>query len=223
MSYEDNCQNFVRQLLQTSFVKDLTAFVDRISPAAALNSLTQVILRSTVPGVPDLYQGREGWDFSLVDPDNRRSVDYSTLMKNLEDKDNLATLASSWRDGRIKQQLICKLLKLRKDYPELFINPRYHAVSVQGVLSDNIVAFQCFSEDMKMLVIVARFGLSLSLDETLRSQQSGWKTTQLFLTEGEKSGKWKSILWGHSFRNSSIFDLNNFYESVPMDVLIASR
>lgn len=223
MGYEDNCQNFVRQLLQTSFVKDLTAFVDRVSPAAALNSLTQVILRSTVPGVPDLYQGREGWDFSLVDPDNRRPVDYSALRKNLEDDDNLATLASTWRDGRIKQHLICKLLKLREDYPELFINPRYHAVSFQGVLSDNVVAFQCFSEDMKMLVIVTRFGLSLSLDETLRSQQNEWKTTQLSLNEGERSGEWKSILWGNSFRNSSVFDLNNFYESVPLDVLIASR
>ncbi|WP_215755031.1 malto-oligosyltrehalose synthase [Acetobacter sp. P5B1] len=221
--YEESCQHFIRQLLQTSFVEELSAFVDHISPAAALNSLTQIILRSTVPGVPDLYQGREEWDFSLVDPDNRRPVDYSRLGKDLEVDNNLATLASSWRDGRIKQHLLFKLLKLRENYPQLFINPRYEAVSAQGELADHVVAFQCFAEDMKMLVIVTRFGSSLSMDDSLQSHEKGWNTTHLSLTEEEEGEAWESILWGNSFKNSSAFGLDYFYGSVPFDVLIASR
>ncbi|MEW9275140.1 malto-oligosyltrehalose synthase [Gluconobacter oxydans] len=221
--YEESCQHFVGQLLQTSFVEDLSAFVDRISPAAALNSLTQVILRSTVPGVPDLYQGREGWDFSLVDPDNRRPVHYSRLERALEVENSLATLASSWRDGRIKQHLLRKLLKLRENYPQLFINPRYEAVSVQGELADHVVAFQCSAEDMKMLVIATRFGLSLSMDDVLRSHEKGWNRTRLTLTEGKKDAKWESILWGNTFEDSAAFGLDYFYGSVPFDVLIASR
>ncbi|KFL89828.1 Malto-oligosyltrehalose synthase [Acetobacter malorum] len=221
--YEESCQQFVGQLLKTSFVKDLTAFIDRISPAAALNSLTQVILRFTVPGVPDLYQGREGWDFSLVDPDNRRSVDYARLGKDLDDDNSLEKMASSWRDGGIKQHLICKLLKLRENYPKLFIKPRYEAVSAQGELADHVVAFQCVSEDMKMLVIATRFGLSLSMDDALRSHTKGWGTTHLSLPEGEESGEWKSILWGKTFKNSPAFGLDYFYGAVPFDVLIASR
>lgn len=221
--YEESCQQFVEQLLKTSFVKDLTAFVNRISPAAALNSLTQVILRFTVPGVPDLYQGREGWDFSLVDPDNRRPVDYFRLGKDLEDDNCLATLASSWRDGRIKQHLICKLLKLRENYPPLFIKPGYEVVLVQGELADHVVAFQCVSEDMKMLVIATRFGLSLSMDDALRSHAKGWGATHLSFPEEERSEEWKSILWGNTFKSSSAFGLDYFYGAIPYDVLIASR
>lgn len=221
--YEESCQQFVEQLLKTSFVKDLTAFVNRISPAAALNSLTQVILRFTVPGVPDLYQGREGWDFSLVDPDNRRPVDYFRLGKDLEDDNCLATLASSWRDGRIKQHLICKLLKLRENYPQLFIKPGYEVVLVQGELADHVVAFQCVSEDMKMLVIATRFGLSLSMDDALRSHAKGWGATHLSFPEEERSEEWKSILWGNTFKSSSAFGLDYFYGAIPYDVLIASR
>ncbi|KXV79575.1 hypothetical protein AD953_01715, partial [Acetobacter malorum] len=135
----------------------------------------------------------------------------------------LEKMASSWRDGRIKQHLLCKLLKLRENYPQLFIKPRYEAVSVQGELADHVVAFQCVSEDMKMLVIATRFGLSLSMDDALRSHTKGWGTTHLSLSEGEGSEDWKSILWGNTFKNSSAFGLDCFYGAVPFDVLIASR
>jgi (1->4)-alpha-D-glucan 1-alpha-D-glucosylmutase len=79
-----------------------------ISVPGALNGLAQTLLRMTVPGVPDLYQGNEFWDFSLVDPDNRRPVDYASRQQALQQPLDLPDLLANWRDGRIKQALIAQ-------------------------------------------------------------------------------------------------------------------
>lgn len=169
------------QLLHMPFVKNIATFINDISPAAAINSLTQVILRCMVPGVPDLYQGREGWDFSLVDPDNRRPVNYLKLQENLEQEVDLLTLARSWRDGKIKQAIIYKLLGSRKKYPQIFTNGRYEGILVEGPLSDHVVAFQRFTKDVKIIVIVTRFNFSLNVNEYLQSYHDGWNKTKVFL------------------------------------------
>lgn len=112
--------NFVRAVLDArgKFVRSLADFVNWLAPAAALNSLVQTALRCTAPGVPDLYQGAELWDLSLVDPDNRRPVDFE-LRASLLDDSPLAHMAD-WRSGRVKLTLISRLLHLRKQFPELF-------------------------------------------------------------------------------------------------------
>nr|WP_230844564.1 hypothetical protein [Acetobacter pasteurianus] len=219
--YEKTCQNFMVQLLYTSFVKDLATFINNISSAAAINSLTQVILRYTVPGVPDLYQGREEWDFSLVDPDNRRSVNYLKLQKSLGREENLSVLATSWRDGRIKQEIIRKLLILRKKYPQLFINGLYKEVLVEGDLSDHVVVFQRVTKDIKIIVITSRFNFSLKINESLQSCHEGWKKTKIFLHDDWKSAEWKSVLWNKSCTNKDFDNLGYFYGALPFDVLIA--
>lgn len=178
ITYERTCQHFMMQLLHMPFVKNIATFINDISPAAAINSLTQVILRCMVPGVPDLYQGREGWDFSLVDPDNRRPVNYLKLQENLEQEVDLLTLARSWRDGKIKQAIIYKLLGSRKKYPQIFTNGRYEGILVEGPLSDHVVAFQRFTKDVKIIVIVTRFNFSLNVNEYLQSYHDGWNETR---------------------------------------------
>ncbi|MGF1277125.1 malto-oligosyltrehalose synthase [Acetobacter pasteurianus] len=219
--YEKTCQNFMMQLLYTSFVKDLATFINNISPAAAINSLTQVILRYTVPGVPDLYQGREEWDFSLVDPDNRRSVNYLKLQKGLGKEENLSILATSWRDGRIKQEIIRKLLILRKKYPRLFIKGLYKEVLVEGDLSDHVVVFQRVTKDIKIIVITSRFNFSLKINDNLQSCHEGWKKTKILLHDNWKSAEWKSVLWNNSCKNKDFDNLGYFYGALPFDVLIA--
>ena len=97
-------------------LREIAAFVQRIAPAGAVNGLAQTLLRLTAPGVPDLYQGTEFWDFSLVDPDNRRPVDFAPRASTLGDGD-LDALAGTWRDGRIKQALIARVLALRAARP----------------------------------------------------------------------------------------------------------
>ncbi len=84
------------------FIDRLGAFVDRIGPAAAMNGLVQLVLRYTAPGMPDMYQGAEFWDFSMVDPDNRRPVDYPARIAALEAEPSWPELHENWRDGRIE-------------------------------------------------------------------------------------------------------------------------
>jgi (1->4)-alpha-D-glucan 1-alpha-D-glucosylmutase len=144
-AYEDGSTAFLEDLLHpvrsSSFLKSIRGFVDRIAPAGALNGLTQLALRYTVPGVPDLYQGTEFWDLSLVDPDNRRPVDFLTRMAALATEEPLADQRQSWANGFIKQHMIQRLLLLRANHPELFADGAYRPLPVTGSRQDRVMAF----------------------------------------------------------------------------------
>ena len=134
--YEQACRDFLTQTLDSErparVVQDIAAFVERIAAAGAVNGLSQTVLKLTSPGVPDLYQGTEYWDFSLVDPDNRRPVDFAARAASLaEDADPVALLAQ-WRDGRVKQAVIARALRLRKAAPGLFTHGTYVPLKIEG-------------------------------------------------------------------------------------------
>ena len=144
-AYESANLAFLEALLDPAqsarFIDLLRGFVERIAPAAALNGLTQLVLRYIAPGVPDLYQGTEFWDFSMVDPDNRRPVDYAARIAALEGEADWPDLTGNWRDGRIKLRLAAHLLALRAADPELFAGGGYSPVPVDGARKDNVLAF----------------------------------------------------------------------------------
>ncbi|WP_287978800.1 malto-oligosyltrehalose synthase [Sphingomonas sp.] len=128
-AYEAEAAGLVDDLLgDAAFVRDLADYVATLAPAAEANSLVQTLLRYTVPGVPDLYQGTELDDLSLVDPDNRRPVDYALRQRLIAD------------GMRAKMRLIADLLALRRAEPALFADGDYRPVAVSG--SDRIVAFE---------------------------------------------------------------------------------
>jgi (1->4)-alpha-D-glucan 1-alpha-D-glucosylmutase len=131
-------------------VDDVRAVVDRIAVPGATNSLAQVVLRMAAPGVPDTYQGSELWDLSLVDPDNRRPVDYDRRRRLLAelraaaagDGARLADLVrESWRDGRVKLLVTWRCLDARRRWPALFRDGDYHPLEVEGPLAEHVVAF----------------------------------------------------------------------------------
>jgi (1->4)-alpha-D-glucan 1-alpha-D-glucosylmutase len=142
--FEARDREFLDALLDprrsATFLSSLRGWVRHIAAAGAMNALTQMTLRNTVPGIPDLYQGTEFWDFSLVDPDNRRPVDYALRAAALADEP-LAALAQHWRDGRIKQRLLTQLLNLRAVEPALFAAGDYRALTVEGPRAANVLAF----------------------------------------------------------------------------------
>jgi len=154
-AYESAMLAFVRSLLTPDnsniFFREMNAFVREIAPGAALSSLAQVTLKLTSPGVPDIYQGCEFWDFSLVDPDNRRPVDYSRreaaleAMRTAVARGNAAPLAADllahWRDGRVKAYVTWRLLQLRREYPKAFLDGAYVALDTTGVHADHLVAY----------------------------------------------------------------------------------
>jgi (1->4)-alpha-D-glucan 1-alpha-D-glucosylmutase len=131
-AYEERCADLVDALLgDADFVEDMTALVRRTAPAATANSLALAVLRNTVPGVPDCYQGSELEDLSLVDPDNRRPVDYGTRAAVLDVAD----------DPLSKLQLVARLLAARRDAPALFADGDYQPAHVSGARAGHILAF----------------------------------------------------------------------------------
>lgn len=146
-AYEDGVKTFIERILDRSisaeFLDSLDVLAKRISLLGALNSLSQVTLKATMPGVPDFYQGTEFWDFSFVDPDNRRTVDFASraaALASLETPD-WPQLIQDWPDGRLKLAWTRQLLKLRNEMADVFTNGDYQPLQVTGPHRDHIIAF----------------------------------------------------------------------------------
>ncbi len=170
--YEGAVAHFVDALLTPSendlFLQEFLPFAGKIARLGALNSLSQTLLKLTVPGVPDVYQGNELWDFSLVDPDNRRPVDYGIREKLLTGLGGMASgedLASEvaamiedgeWQDGKPKLYLTWRALELRRERPNLFAEGDYVPLEVSGDGADHLVAFARISGDSVAVVVAPR-------------------------------------------------------------------
>lgn len=138
--YEEIClAHLSRCLADRSYRASLYGLVGEIAPAGAMKGLAQALLRCASPGMPDTYQGAELWDFSLVDPDNRRPVDFDRRRAMLVHPDALDL--GRWRDGGVKQQVIARSLDLRRKMPETFQAGDYAPLQVSGVRKDAVIAF----------------------------------------------------------------------------------
>lgn len=160
-AYEQACAEYLKALLTTDKGRDwresVVAAVNLIAPGGAVNSLSQCLLRMTTPGIPDLYQGDEYWDWSLVDPDNRRPVDYTARAQALEQMPmRPAELVAQWRDGKVKHALIAAVLNARQQYPQLFTEGQYQPLEVRGQRAGNVLAFARRHGEDCALVIVPR-------------------------------------------------------------------
>ena len=129
-----------------------------VAKIGMVNSLSQTVLKLAVPGVPDIYQGQETWDFSLVDPDNRRPVDYQARRSHEEALSRQPATASelleNWRDGRIKLFITQKLLRFRRENAQLFRRGSYSPVSATGEFAECCISFLRVHEGKTLLVVV---------------------------------------------------------------------
>jgi len=164
-AYEAACAAYVDGLLldreNQQLRQSLADAAQLIACPGALNGLVQALLRMTVPGVPDLYQGNEYWDFSLVDPDNRRAVDYAARRRTLDDATAPAELLAHWRDGRIKQALVARVLDCRLAHAELFRRGAYLPLTVQGRHADKVLAFARLGEGQRAIIVAPRLASGL--------------------------------------------------------------
>jgi (1->4)-alpha-D-glucan 1-alpha-D-glucosylmutase len=146
-AYETGLKGFIARILDRSvsaeFLDSLEAFSRRIALLGALNSLSQITLKATMPGVPDFYQGTEFWDLSLVDPDNRRPVDFANCAAVLAGQFDVDwhRLAQNWTNGHLKLAWIRHLLKLRIEFAEVYAYGDYHPLEVSGPHRDHVIAF----------------------------------------------------------------------------------
>ncbi len=166
--YESACRDFLAHCLEPDgeATREIARFAMRVAPAGAVNSLAQTLLRMTVPGVPDLYQGTEFWDFSLVDPDNRRPVDWAARLASLDDAVPPGDLLAAWRDGRIKQALIARALALRARAPALFADGSYQRLRIDGPAARHAIGFARIHEGRAVVVAVSRLAARLLGPET---------------------------------------------------------
>jgi (1->4)-alpha-D-glucan 1-alpha-D-glucosylmutase len=154
--------DFVAKILEASSRnKFLTSFLpvaQEIARLGAINSLTQTLLKLTSPGVPDVYQGNEIWDYSLVDPDSRRPVDYSVRRKMLESLSSATPgdLMEMWPDGRIKMFLTQRVLRFRREHIDLFQRGEYLPLSASGTFAECCVSFLRRLADKWVLLIAPR-------------------------------------------------------------------
>ncbi|PTQ93481.1 maltooligosyl trehalose synthase [Paraburkholderia sp. GV068] len=163
-AYEAGCRDFLFDILapqrRDGFLQELAAFVARISRAGALNSLQQTVLRLASPGIPDLYQGTELWDFSLVDPDNRRPVDFDARAALLAQTPPSEFL-STWRNGRVKLAVVQRVLALRAHLPELLSQGTYLPLTVRGAHASNVIAFARRHGNAWAVVVASRLAAGL--------------------------------------------------------------
>jgi (1->4)-alpha-D-glucan 1-alpha-D-glucosylmutase len=156
-----------------------------------LTGLARTVLKATLPGVPDVYQGTEFWDLSLVDPDNRRPVDYRAREAALTEDIAVERLLESWPDGRVKQRILGRLLADRAASPALYAEGDYQPVEVRGEQAVNVLAFARKAGEDELVVAVPRLVGALTGGESLPLGEV-WGETRLPLP----SGRWRDVLGG---------------------------
>ncbi|MDA9479473.1 glycosyl hydrolase [Bradyrhizobium sp. CCBAU 65884] len=161
-AYENGAKSFIDKILDPAlsgeFLDSLQTLARRLALLGALNSLSQLTLKATLPGVPDFYQGTEFWDLSLVDPDNRRPVDFGArhaALRSLDDPD-WRSLTKSWPDGLIKLAWTRRLLKLRNELADVFAQGDYQPLAVRGAHADHVIAYARRHGRAAAIVVVGR-------------------------------------------------------------------
>ncbi|MDB5597780.1 MAG: 4-alpha-glucanotransferase [Hyphomicrobiales bacterium] len=216
-AYEQRAKDFLKTVHtpESQSFELLREEVARVAFAGALNGLARTILKATLPGVPDFYQGTEYWDFSLVDPDNRRPVDYAMRALSLE-----ATRAASprslllqWHDGRIKQFIAARLLADRKLRPDLYAYGSYlTAKSLPGIAYERVLGaerlFVCTLTGTNLMErkLIADPG---SMDAEI------WGNARLKLAPGQ----WRNLLTGAALDSQEEVAISQVAEGLPFLIL----
>jgi (1->4)-alpha-D-glucan 1-alpha-D-glucosylmutase len=219
--WDSAMHDFVANILDPSprnkFLPYFFPLAEEIARLGMINSLTQTVLKLTSPGVPDIYQGSEIWDYSLVDPDNRRLVDYHSRRKMLRELKNvdLSELLRCWPDGRIKLFVTQRLLQLRRSNPEFFRESSYHALETTGTFADCAVAFMRKHRDKSVLVAAARLSSRLGFPPI----GERWQDTAIVLPESFPALALRDVLSARSIKiNGNSLGMRNLTAELPLAV-----
>ena len=236
-AYERALRDFISAILSeqpaSAFRTDFEPFAARIARLGMWNSLSQTLLKLTSPGVPDIYQGTELWDFSLVDPDNRRPVEYDIRRRYLDELDQRTAnqetdralteeLLSRACDGRIKLQVTSRVLRFRRDYPQLFTKGEYLPLEVHGDRSDHVCAFARRWQEQIAIIVAPRLvaGLLGSSDSPPIGSEI-WGNTQFSVPDDFRSMSLRDVLTGQqvSWLDSRELSVAAVLQQFPVSIL----
>jgi (1->4)-alpha-D-glucan 1-alpha-D-glucosylmutase len=226
-----------------SFLSEFLALERRIAWFGALNSVSQTLVKAMSPGVPDFYQGTELWDLSLVDPDNRRPVDFerriellTLLERDLAQGQSLQgreagpagtaarvplcrQLLDGWRDGHLKMYVILQALRLRAERPALFLEGGYLPLEVRGSFARSLFAFaRPLAPDW--VVVAAPRLLTQVVPEGSWPLGTTWQNTEILLPPGTP-GDWRNLLTGETVRADDLLRAADLFGSFPFALLVA--
>jgi maltooligosyltrehalose synthase len=226
--HENALIGFLFRLLEpeSDFSHSFIGFMSRICRFGILNSLVQVILKISCPGIPDIYQGSEMWDFSLVDPDNRRPVDFdfrwnrlSAIIRQQHDEAMFREMTGNLQAGDVKLWFIHVLLQERKADPELFSYGEYIPAQISGSARENFMAFFRRHGSRWLLVVVPLHLASLKRDwDLLISEGMAWAEAEVLLPEW-CSGPCLEVLFRQKISLSGKLLLSESFSYLPMIVL----
>ena len=245
LEYEAALQLFVNAILdrkrKNRFLREFEEFQLRISRFGMFNSLSQTLLKLTSPGMPDIYQGNEVWDFSMVDPDNRRTVDYAAREKLLDELQTpeggkkcgapcqARSLLNSMEDSRIKLYLTWKTLSCRRDRTKLFQHGHYIPLNVNGPAAKHICAFAREFEGEIIIVVVPRLYATLLGDKILNPLgQEVWSDTRLELPANLQPSHYRNVFTEESIQPESndshcTFAISQILDKFPVALLVGSH
>lgn len=198
--YETVVLDYARHLLSPDNQAFLEDFYQTLQPfvrAGLVNSLTQTVIKLTAPGVPDIYQGSETLNFSLVDPDNRREPDFAALEQHLfSDDEPVPTSEADWMSGALKQQVITHVLHYRQRKPDLFRRGDYVPLAATGDNADHLIAFARQQGNDALIVIAPRLVLPMQQASDALTTPQRWPQTAVTLPAALANRRYRDLLTG---------------------------
>jgi (1->4)-alpha-D-glucan 1-alpha-D-glucosylmutase len=243
--YERALDRFIALLMaefgREGLADDVGSFAHRIAPHGALNSIAQMLLKVTAPGIPDFYQGTELWSHTLVDPDNRASVDFDlrrrlfddvARLRDTPDSAGLRTLIESWPDGRIKLVLTALALRFRAAHRDVFESGDVIPLGVTGSAADHVFAFARRLGDRVCITVLPRW--TTGLGDGIVIADGAWGDTVVVMpgsssdapfsaSAGEAAHAWHNALTGEIVPASERLDVATVFQSVPFALLEMSK
>ncbi|MEX2446659.1 MAG: malto-oligosyltrehalose synthase, partial [Dehalococcoidia bacterium] len=239
-AYEEAVDTLVADALgrrQSDLLGALEPLLSRVAHLGAVLSLAQVVLRVAAPGVPDTYQGNEGWDLSLVDPDNRRPIDFDrrrALLAALapallegasgDEARRAATpeLLADWRSGAVKMFTLARGLGVRRSHPRLFLDGTYEPLTVEGGRAAHVIAFARRYQDATAIAAVPRLP-GVLLDEGAGDAslwRPAWDDTRLRLPFDLAATRWRNAYTGAAIEGGGTLPLSAVLGEFPVALLI---
>lgn len=237
--YTDALARFVEKTLAGNtagrFLASFLPFARRVARLGMINSLAQLVLKLASPGVPDCYQGSELWDLSLVDPDNRRPVDFAHRRQLLDSLlplaerigagrtagQEVADLLRHWEDGRIKIFVLMCGLRFRRDHPALMAGGTYRPLESDGPAADHLVVFARHHDSETLLAVVPRLIAPLVAEDRPLPLGDAWASTRIVLPEELAGRRYAHVLTGETVEAGSTLAAAAVFRTSPAALLWA--